>query len=45
MIYILSFYICCQIEAILKIVKIREKFKTDENLSSGEHFCHKCHRK
>ena len=42
MIYILSFYTCCQIEAILKTAKF---FKLTKIWGPGELFHHKCHRK
>ena len=42
MIYILSFYTCCQIEAILKTAKY---FKLTKIWGPGELFHHKCHRK
>ena len=42
MIYMLSFYTCCQIEAILKTAKF---FKLTKIWGPGELFHHKCHRK
>ena len=42
MIYILSFYTCCQIEAILKTAKF---LKLTKIWGPGELFHHKCHRK
>ena len=42
MIYILSFYTCCQIEAILKTAKF---FKLTKIWGPGELFHHKCHQK
>ena len=42
MIYILSFYTCCQIEAILKTAKF---FKLTKIWGPGELFHPKCHRK
>ena len=42
MIYILSFYTCCEIEAILKTAKL---FKLTKISGPGELFHHKCHRK
>ena len=42
MIYILSFYTCCQIEAILKTAKF---FTLTKIWGPGELFHHKCHRK
>ena len=42
LIYILSFYTCCQIEAISKTAKF---FKLTKIWGPGELFHHKCHRK
>ena len=38
MIYILSFYTCCQIEAILKIAKFKKKIKNWRKIEVGSNF-------